>query len=128
MKSIVAALTLAQIIVLGTTKTGTAMTAKQLLESCEILLQTQVPLSDGKFLTPQEGTPCFVYMDALQDVSALAYEGQKQPLVGWCAPENSNQLQLIKIFVDYARKNPARLHESGTWVAHAALSRAFPCR
>jgi hypothetical protein len=44
-----------------------------------------------------------------------------------CAPATSTRHQLIAIFVEYARRNPQRLHEDFYPVVLSALVDAFPC-
>jgi hypothetical protein len=127
MRSIIAALTLAQILVLGTTKTGTAMTAEQLLQSCEVLLRDAKFAPDGRVRVPSDGMRCWNYMQAIQDVSVITDE-EMQPLLGFCAPPNSTLMQFIRIFVEHARRNTGELHQKGASVAQDALGIAFPCR
>jgi hypothetical protein len=67
MRSIIAALTLVQIMMLGTTKIGTAMTGEQLLQSCELLLREVKVAPDGSVRVGRDGMPCWIYMEAIQD-------------------------------------------------------------
>jgi len=43
------------------------------------------------------------------------------------APTESRRTQLISIFVDYARRNPKRLHDDFLDTAIEALRSVFPC-
>ena len=49
------------------------------------------------------------------------------PVLGVCAPENSTQSELIKIFMAYTTRHPEQLHKDYFFVALAALREVFPC-
>jgi hypothetical protein len=117
----------AAIAIFGLMTSATAMTGEQLLQSCESLLREVKVSPDGRVRVPYEGLPCWNYMQAIQDASVVADESGR-PLLRICAPAESTLMQYIRIFADHARRNPAKLHESGAWIAQGALATAFPCR
>jgi hypothetical protein len=126
MRVIVAASVVAQLVV-GAASPANAMSATDLLQSCEILVREARPTGGDRFSLPPGGLMCWYYMEAVQDAIVLGDENGHLVL-RVCAPEETDQMQLVRIFVQYARQNPAQLHQSGVWVAQVALSRAFPCR
>jgi uncharacterized phosphosugar-binding protein len=88
--------------------------ANEVLSSCEMLLRDLVVQGDTVRF-PRGGDHCWHYMTGMS-------------VLGACAPPESTLVQIIRVFVDYARKNPARLHLRAANIATAALRQAFPCR
>lgn len=106
---------------------ATADSANDLLPSCEVLIR-QSQVRGGEVFVPEEGHPCWYYFNAIENVIILADPATNQPLLGVCAPPTSTLTQIIRVFTDYAQRNPSELHESGVIVGLRALRQAFPCR
>jgi hypothetical protein len=70
---------------------------------------------------------CWGYMQAMQDLSVLAYEDGTR-IMGSCPPEQTTVLQLIHSFVTYARSHPDELEGNTTVAVFKALQHAYPCR
>jgi hypothetical protein len=69
---------------------------------------------------------CWGYMQAMQDMSVLVTpEGRR--LIGSCPPEQTTLLQLIHLFVTYARSHPGDLQGNTAATVIAGLRKAFPC-
>jgi hypothetical protein len=102
-----------------------ATTANELLVSCEAMLRTPQQ-SDEQIAVPPSARPCWHYLSAVQDLSV--YRENNNMLLGVCPPPESSLTQYIRIFVEYARKHPATLHENASYIATLALREAFPCR
>jgi Ssp1 endopeptidase immunity protein Rap1a len=107
-------------------------TSPAFAESAEEILSSCVPLADAAISGDKESVParseqCWDAFGTLQ--KAIAFAGDSGRLIfGVCAPPGSKRIQLISAFVDYARRNPQRLHEDFRDVATDALSAAFPCQ
>ena len=81
---------------------------------------TQIP-------NTKEALLCWGYMQAMQDLSVLAYEDGTR-IMGSCPPEQTTVLQLIRSFVTYARSHPDELEGNTAVAVFKALQHAFPCR
>jgi hypothetical protein len=127
MRPIVAGFFLAQAVLLGSMSPGAGMSGQQLLQTCELLLRESKNAPDGRVTVPKDAQPCWFYISAIQDIAVVG-DASLRPLVGFCLPSEGTLMQLIRIFVDYAQRNPAQLHQSGAWLSVAALTKAFPCR
>jgi len=104
-----------------------ALNGNQLLISCDSLLQHVKQMgSKDRVQFPPEREMCWFYMDALQNAFMIADE-QDRPVLRVCLPSSVTQLHLIRVYVNYARENPAELHKIGAVGAHAAIRKAFPC-
>src|SRR5262245_14540953 len=100
-------------------------------ESAEEMLSSCAPLADAAISGDKESIPdrsrqCWDAFARLQ--KAILADEAGQVIFGVCTPPGSKRIQLISAFVDYARRNPQRLHEDFRDVATDALSAAFPCR
>lgn len=94
-----------------------------MFSSCKPLTDAQIK-GDTVVLPPGfESGMCWGAFSALQRLIVKAYDGQ--PIFRVCAPPKSTRIQL---FVEYARRNPQRLHEDFFDVAVDALRAAFPCQ
>ena len=65
-------------------------------------------------------------MAAAQQFSALADQNGK-PLLNWCAPEDTKQSDIVRIFVDM-RAHPDKVNLIAAAVAYNAMADAFPCK
>ena len=103
-----------------------ASTANELLRSCEILLRTPRQSEDTIGLT-DAANRCFFYFMGIQDASLLIGADGKR-MLDVCPPPQSRLTQLVRVFVEFARKNPAKLHLNAAGITVDALSEAFPCQ
>jgi hypothetical protein len=110
--------------------------AGELLAQCEQLAGGWQIRSDGTVLLRQgdgfnEGQKCWSYMSAVHDlayVTLMNPDGtQTRLLATMCLPNGVGLVQLIRVFLQYARSNPARLHESATSMILTAIYQSFPC-
>jgi len=111
---------------IATISPSLADSADEMLPSCETLIR-QIQESGDQVLVSNKGRPCWDYFSAVQDLITIADADGRAPLLGICAPPSSRLTQIIRIFVEYAQRNPAQLHESAGLVAFMALRAAFPC-
>jgi hypothetical protein len=129
MKQLARRTSLAVVLLLASVGTASAESTAEMLSSCKSLSEAAVT---GDRVTVTKDFPsgmCWGAFAVVQRVIATTYRsGQTVFTVGVCAPTESKRTQLIAVFVDYARRNPQRLHEDFFAVATDALTVAFPCQ
>jgi hypothetical protein len=74
-----------------------------------------------------EALTCWGYMQAMQDLSVLSDEDGHR-IMGACPPEHTSTLQLIQLFVRYARAHRSELPGNAVIAVFRALREAYPCR
>jgi hypothetical protein len=117
-------------------KDASAVTAEELLRSCEIVIQQSRPVTPNGTWVPTEGQPCWDYFEAVFDLAQLVDPKScsslpcKNPTLRICPPEHATRTQHIRVFVNAAHQNPGRLSLLAAGVAVAALrgSQRFKCR
>lgn len=103
--------------------------ANDLLSGCERFLGA-VRLQGSQFsLQTDDPTAhqCWGYVQAFQELSAITEEGPKSTITRACPPAASTGVQLVRVFVSYAQKNPERLHARAGLMVLDAFRAAFPC-
>jgi hypothetical protein len=105
-----------------------AFSGNDLLQQCEVLAGQITPYDAGRISVPLTFTngECWGYFDAVWGLSRLA--SGRQRLLGICTPPRGDETQFIRIFIQYARSHPERLHEDAELLTMTALMQAFPCR
>lgn len=112
-------------VVLATTDAA-AQSTQELASACEAVASSRV--IDGKVEVVQDFDTgrCWGAFSVVQWAVVLVDDvGTRR--FGVCAPPESTRTQLVAVFVEYARRNPARLHERFTAVVFDALRDSFPC-
>jgi hypothetical protein len=101
---------------------------EEMLSACKAL--SEPTIAEHQVALPQnfETGQCWGAFATLRRVLNMAVPPSKQPVFGVCAPKDSNRTQHIAIFIEFARRNPQRLHEDFVLVAMEAMHGAFPCR
>jgi hypothetical protein len=103
-----------------------AESTTEMLSSCREV--AEAPVKGDKIAmteTFQTGW-CWGSFGVVQKIIVRA-DSTGRPFFRICAPPESTRSQLIAVFVEYARRNPQRLHEDFFDVALEALRGAFPC-
>jgi hypothetical protein len=72
----------------------------------------------------REALTCWGYMQAMQDLSVLSDE-EGHRIVGACPPEQTSTLQLIQLFVRYARSHRSELPGNAVVVVFRTLREAY---
>ena len=109
-------------------KANAVETARALATYCEKLERgTKGAAPHIRIPNTKEAVLCWGYMQAMQDLSVLAYEDGTR-IMGSCPPEQTTVLQLIRSFVTYARSHPAELEGNTAVAVFKALQHTFPCR
>jgi hypothetical protein len=103
-----------------------ALSANELVESCNVVEQSaQSAPGDTVDISP-EGLPCWYYMSAVQDMSALV-DSKNERLLALCPPAESTTLDFVRAFLRSAeRKNETDVNNPAVLVLHA-LTKAYPC-
>jgi hypothetical protein len=103
-----------------------ALSSGDLLLSCQAIT-AQSPRSAQRTLdVPAEGLPCWYYMEALQNMTALSDE-RGERFLGICPPPDSTVLDFVRIFVQGARPEDIGSHRNAAAFALLRLAQAFPC-
>jgi hypothetical protein len=105
---------------------ATADTPKELLQSCEAVIKTAGPAAAHTIAIPAAGLPCWYYLSAIQNMSALVDE-RGERLLGVCPPADSTVIDYVRVFVQYAHRNRKEVYENAAALALLGLSEAFPC-
>lgn len=106
--------------------TATAATPEELLQSCEAVITTAGPAGGDTLDIPAAGLPCWYYMSAVQNMSALVDE-RGERLLGICPPTDSTMMDYVRIFVQYAHGNQTEDYGNAAALVLLGLSEAFPC-
>lgn len=103
-----------------------AETFETLLSSCKAVADARV--RSEKVTLPQdfESGVCWGAFSVFQGVIVVADQNGHR-IFGVCTPSKSTRTQEIAVFVEFARRNPQRLHEEAFDVVLDALRKAFPC-
>src|SRR3954463_2835581 len=105
-----------------------AVTGQELLRQCDALERGALVSGDTVRLPKsQDAATCWIYMGAVQDVSATVEEEGGPSLIGSCVPPETTRMELVRAFTRYARAHRAALDLRATALIIPALSQAFPC-
>ena len=122
------ALAAAAIVTAASVSPAQAVTGQELLRQCEALERGALVSGETVQLPKsQDAATCWVYMGALQDLTATVEEEGGPSLIGSCVPPETTRMQLVRAFTTYARKHRADLDLRATALVIPALSQAFPC-
>ena len=103
-----------------------AMSAGELVNSCDAALRTRKGSGTDLTIGPA-GQRCWNYMEAVQDMVALADEGGRR-LLGVCVPEAGRTEGLVRAFTKYAHAHAGELKTRASVVVLYALQAEFPCK
>jgi hypothetical protein len=103
-----------------------AMSARELLSSCDAALRTMKGSGKNLSLAPA-GQRCWNYMEAVQDMVALGDESGRR-LLGVCVPEDGRTDGLVRTFTRHAHANNDELGSRASAVVLYALREKFPCK
>src|SRR5690242_8757887 len=102
-------------------------TALQVESWCEPFANVLVE-PDGRFQMPQSVVSgfCWGAFASIQELGNVTVDS-KHRLLGFCPPEDSTRIQLIRIFLKYVQGNPSDLNKRFAFVVWDSLRDAFPC-
>jgi Rap1a immunity proteins len=96
------------------------------VESCHAVEQSAQSAPGDTIDISPEGLPCWYYMSAVQNMSALV-DSKNERLLALCPPAESTTLDFVRAFLRSAeRKNEADVNNPAVLVLHA-LTKAYPC-
>jgi hypothetical protein len=122
------ALAVAAIVTAASVSPAQAVTGQELLRQCDALERGALVSGDTVRLPKsQDAATCWIYMGAVQDVSATVEEEGGPSLIGSCVPPETTRMELVRAFTRYARAHRADLDLRATALIIPALSQAFPC-
>ena len=102
--------------------------AREMLSKCSQNLSS-LPLK-GKFVSlPRTVSAgwCWGAFEVLQRLIVYSDEAN-QRLFRVCAPAESTRVEIIRIFLGYAKQHPKELDDEFTDMALSSLAEAFPCK
>jgi hypothetical protein len=104
-----------------------AETGNDLMLDCQAVLD-YTDLGQKPKMTPL--TACVSYIEGIRDVSGLysVDEFKKPGTLRFCVPIEATNIQIIRVFIKYAKDNPDGLHLPKGAVLIFALQKAFPCK
>ena len=103
-------------------------TALELLGQCETLIAgAQVNGDSVRLPQNPDAFVCWGFMSAIQEASALTNSPGSCGILGATPPPETTLLQMVRVFVQYARLHPKDLHKRAALVAMLSLREAFPC-
>jgi Rap1a immunity proteins len=122
----VAAVLASTFLLIAVASTAQAMSARELLSSCDAALRTLKGFGTNLSIAPA-GQRCWNYMEAVQDMIALGDESGHR-LLGVCVPEDGRIEGLVRAFTKYARAHADELETRASAVLLYALRDKFPCK
>ena len=116
------------VVMLLTAVTVFADSTQVMLSACKSI--TSAKITDEMVMLPEDlqSGRCWGAFGIIQEVIGHVDSKSRRHFYGVCAPPESRRSQLIAIFVNYAEKNPQRLHEDFFWVAIDSLKASFKCK
>jgi hypothetical protein len=90
-----------------------------------------IELEDHRIVAPQNAAAdfCWGAFVALQELMVVSEnQTSKIPLLGFCAPEKGNRLELVHVFRHYMREHPEQEHEQFGRVLVVSMRATFPCK
>jgi hypothetical protein len=104
-----------------------AQTAEEMVSRCKAVTEGKIDADGIQFVENYDSGVCWGAFGTLQTISGFTANGDRILNTG-CLPKESTRSQIITVFVEYARRNPQRLHENFVLVAMDALRGSFPCQ
>lgn len=105
---------------------ASAMTGNELLNTCDAFLRDLRILGNDQITYMPAGKDCWTFLDAVHELVFL-YDSKGNRYLPVCVPTKVPLTQLIRVFVEHAKRNTGRLHESGGRIAVRSWNEAFPC-
>jgi len=104
-----------------------ALTARELVESCNAVEQSARSAPGDTIDISPEGLPCWYYMSAVQNMSALVDSNNKR-LLAFCPPAKSTTLDFVRAFLRSAERKSETDVDNPAVPVLQALAKEFPCQ
>jgi hypothetical protein len=116
------------LLAVGCEPSNAAGSANELLGRCESFLSGLRQRGDEFTIRNDDPNAheCWGYIRAFQDMSSMV-DDAGSTITRACPPAESTGIQLVRVFVSYAQKHTADLHQPAGWMALYAFRAAFPC-
>src|SRR5262249_36784666 len=105
--------------------------AADMLAECQALLSSAKATSDPDAVELDNSFStgsCWGAFLSIQQLVTVKQAGTRTPMFRVCVPEDTQLIQIIKLFASFAQRHPERESEPFTIVAIAGLHEAFRCR
>jgi hypothetical protein len=106
-------------------------TVQEMMSSCRTISEGEIVQDNVRFAKTFASGQCWGAFAVLQDLSRWVNDVKRPKetaLLDICSDAKSTRTQYIGVFMEHARRNPARWHEEFTPFAVESLSLAFRCR
>lgn len=111
-----------------------AESVQEMMSNCRAIEEAEV-IGDKIAYSPSypanhKSGECWGAFGVLQEMSRWTIDVKRpnERILGFCPPGGSRRTQFVGIFLEYARRNPARWHEHFADFAVESLVAAFPCK
>ena len=104
-----------------------ALTARDLVESCNAVEQSARSAPGDTIDISPEGLPCWYYISAVQNMSALVDSNNKR-LLAFCPPGKSTTLDFVRAFLRSAERKSETDVDNPAVPVLQALAKEFPCQ
>jgi len=112
-----------------------ALTGNELLPKCDKFLSRIEVVGDGRFKYDgsTDSAECFGFAQAIHTLAYLYVLDdsgivEKQSILRICPPSGVTVVQMIRMFVKYAKDNPDQLNNDAVFLAMSALGQAYRCK
>lgn len=108
------------------------LTVGQLMVRCgqlDMSESNQVKLRSGSVGAALDAGKCWGHLEAYLDLATIELPGPRAHALGACPPRDQlNFTQMIQMFLQHARANPAELEKPAALIVANLLAQKFPCR
>lgn len=105
-----------------------AQSGADMLRACQLLQSGMHREGDTIYLPPgADVNQCWGFMSAVLQYASLADQSGK-PLNNACPGPGVSVVDVIRLYVEYARAHPDKLQLRAAAVAYNAMADAFPCK
>ena len=106
-----------------------AVTGQELLQQCEVVVRgARVAAETVTLPKGQAAAECWVYMGAIQDLTATVEVEGGPSVIGSCVPAATTRLEIVRAFVKYARTHRDELRLRATATLIRALRDIYACK
>jgi hypothetical protein len=130
---------LVAVLLVGASAPAAAMKAGDLLAQCEqlerawVIQGKDVQIRTGGGIDGVAVGKCWGYLNAFFDIAYVSFLNSEDPSappthpLNACPPKGVSLTQFIRMFLQKARNNPAKLHEDALFMVMNLLVESFPC-
>jgi hypothetical protein len=106
---------------------ATYMTGNEVLPMCKMTVQQlDAKQNDGSLIDQLSIGYCLGAIHALRTASLILTNSGFR--LKTCVPKEANDLQAVRVAIDFMEKNPSRLHEPFEFLVLESMNQAWPCQ